>query len=192
MALIGGLDEVGWGSLAGPIISVVAVFDDSDLLLLPPGIKDSKQLTKKKMESLYLPICHCAADIGIGYATADEINNYNPYDALQLSYKRAVDDLTKAKPSYLIVDGQNAVGAWKGKQRPEPKADIKYVQVSAASIVAKVYRDRLMTELAKVHPQYGWEVNAGYGTEQHQLALVQFGMTKQHRVRYCRKFKKAG
>lgn len=143
------------------------------------------------MESLYLPICQCAADIGIGHATVEEINNYNPYDALQLSYKRALEDLTSAKPQLLLVDGKNAVAYWKGKQKMEPKADIKYAQVSAASIVAKVFRDRLMAELAKDHPQYGWEVNAGYGTAAHENAIEQFGLTKLHRLKYCRKFYKS-
>lgn len=198
---IGGLDEVGWGALAGPIISVVAVFRPSDMVLLPPGVKDSKKTTDIQREALFLPLCRAAWDVGIGHAWPWEIDQYQPYPALQLSYRRAIADLLPGRlPELLIVDGKNRVEGWKGQQRVEPKADVKFKEVSAASIIAKVFRDTIMSSYGRqlLTDPYHWAKNKGYGTEDHLQAIKQHGLmidgkTKQqywHRLTYCKKFKR--
>ena len=178
---VGGLDEVGWGSLAGPIISVVAVFRASDLALLPHGVRDSKKTTDIQRSMLYLPLCRAACDVGIGHAWPWEIDSLGPMPSLQLSYKRALEDLVVAKPDLLIVDGSNRVAGWSGKQQVEPKADNNHQQVSAASMIAKHFRDTIMKDYSKDLrrlglPDYGWSVNMGYGTPDHLEAIKDHGL----------------
>ena len=190
MGLVGGIDEVGWGAIAGPIVSVVAVFDEKDLALLPPGVKDSKQCSKALIESLYLPICAAAHDIGIGHAWPEEIDSMGAARALQLSYKRALDELD-FKPTLLLVDGNKGIPYWKGSQLCKPKADAVFKHVSAASIVAKYFRDSIMREYHKDYPHYGWDHNAGYGAPDHQEAIKKHGLlcvpgNYYHRRSYCK------
>lgn len=196
-AIYGGIDEVGYGALAGPYISVVAVFRDKDLKFLPPGVTDSKKLTIEKMESLYESIVAATYDVGIGHAWPWEIDRLGAFQALQRSYKRALEDLFVSQPTILYVDGQHRVDAWKGSQIVEPKADLKYIYVSAASIIAKVWRDRLMNQMSKRYPKYGWDKNKGYGSDDHEQAIREHGLVLSsserpdeyvHRKRYCRKF----
>jgi ribonuclease HII len=195
--IYGGIDEVGYGAWAGPYISAVAVFREKDLKFLPPGVTDSKKLTSKKMESLYESIVAASLDVGLGHAWPWEIDKMGPSQALQISYKRALDDLVVCKPTILYVDGNHKVQAWTGNQIVEPKADLKYVYVSAASIIAKVWRDRLMSQMSKKHPKYGWDKNKGYGSKDHEQAIRKYGLVISssedainyvHRKRYCRKF----
>ena len=199
-ALTGGLDEVGWGALAGPIISVVAVFRPTDLALMPPGVKDSKKTTEAQRGPLFFSLCQVAYDVGIGHAWPWEIDRCRPYPALQLSYARAMAELLPSRrPNLLYVDGKNRVEAWKGQQVVEPKADVKYLEVSAASIIAKVFRDTIMTEYSRLGPllaRYGWDSNKGYGTHSHEMAIKQYGILVNdidrtqyfHRLAYCKKF----
>lgn len=196
--LTAGLDEVGWGALAGPIISVVAVFRSEDLLLLPPGVRDSKKTSEAQRRMMYSPICRAAFDIGIGHAWPWEMDQYGPGQALQLSYKRALEELHVDRlPSVLYVDGSNRIQAWKGHQVVEAKADVKYREVSAASIVAKHFRDTIMESYAKDWPQYLWHENKGYGTNDHIEAIRQHGLVVNdkereryiHRLSYCKKLK---
>ena len=193
-----GLDEVGWGALAGPVISVVAVFRPSDINLLPPGVRDSKKTSEAQRRLMFSPICAAAFDIGVGHAWPWEIDQYGPMEALQLSYRRAIEEVHPARrPTILYVDGSNEVTAWKGKQVVEPKGDSKYREVSAASIVAKHFRDTIMESYAKDYPQYCWQDNKGYGSADHIAAIKQYGMLIDgqnhdkylHRLRYCRKLK---
>lgn len=177
----GGLDEVGWGALAGPVISVVALLRDSSIPLLPPGVKDSKKTTEAQRGLLYPTLCRLCVDIGVGHAWPWELDQYGPGNALQLSYKRALEDLTVAQPDILYVDGSSSVKAWKGEQIVEPKADNTYKQVSVASIVAKFMRDSMMIDYARERrrqglPDYGWEQNKGYGTQDHMDAIKAHGV----------------
>ena len=177
----GGLDEVGWGCLAGPIISVVALLQDSAIPLLPPGVRDSKKTTEAQRGLLYPALCRICVDIGVGHAWPWEMDQYGPGEALQLSYKRAMEDLTVAQPEILYVDGNSPVKSWKGQQVVEPKADNKYKQVSAASIIAKFMRDTMMIDYARQRrlqglPDYGWEQNKGYGTPDHLEAIKAHGI----------------
>jgi ribonuclease HII len=196
--LTGGIDEVGWGSLAGPIISVVTVFRETDLALLPGGVRDSKKCTEAQRDALYLPLCSSAYDVGVGHAWPWEIDQYGPYPALQLSYRRALDEVHPTrKPDILYVDGKNRIEGWAGRQIVEPKADVKYLQVSAASIIAKVFRDTMMADYSRQYPDlnYGWKRNKGYGTDDHVAAIKKLGLLIDgtnkdrylHRLSYCKK-----
>lgn len=189
--LIGGLDEVGYGAWAGPIISVVAVFDAEGLQKLPAGVTDSKKTTETRRSMLYLPIIAAAVDVGIGHAWPVEVDHLGVSRALQLCYARALEDLTYDFDR-LIVDGANRVDAWGGPQLVEPKADLNHPQVSAASMIAKHFRDRIMIDYAKLFPVYCWEKNKGYGSHAHEEAIRKHGiLTKEphylHRRHYCRK-----
>lgn len=172
--ITGGLDEVGWGAYAGPVISVVACFRPEDLLRLPPTTTDSKKLTPTARSSLYLEIIAASYDVGVGHAWPEEIDQLTPMVALQLSYTRALEEL-RHKPDRLIVDGSNHVESWTGYQDVVPKGDLKHREVSAASIIAKVFRDRIMESYSRRFPAYGWNRNMGYGSQEHEDAIRQHG-----------------
>jgi ribonuclease HII len=190
----GGIDEVGYGSWAGPIISVVAVFNDNTRGLLPAGIKDSKQTTEKQRAAAYPVLISACEDVGMGWAWPWEIDTLGVSSALQLCYARALAEL-KVPPATLIVDGSNHVGRYGGKQIVEPKADVNHIEVSAASMIAKHLRDTMMVDYGKQFPEYGFENHKGYGSPDHEKAIHTYGLliNKQdttkylHRWRYCRK-----
>lgn len=190
--ITGGLDEVGWGAYAGPVISVVACFREQDLLRLPSGVTDSKKLSEVKRETLYEELCVVPLDVGVGHAWPEEIDRLGPSPALQLSYRRALEEL-RHKPDLLLVDGSNRVEGWGGEQRVVAKGDSLHREISTASIIAKVFRDRLMVSLSKRFPQYGWERNMGYGSHEHEQGIRKYGPVVpppggsgpyQHRRRY--------
>ncbi len=200
MSLItGGLDEVGWGSLAGFLLSSVAVFRQEDLKFLPSTVRDSKKLSHSARDALFWPIQAAALDVGYGHAWPWEMDDLGPQRALQLSYQRALMDLT-FKPDLLYVDGVSKVSGWGGRQICEPKADVKYKEVSAASILAKVSRDRSMEEMDPMFPQYHWKQNKGYGTDEHSNAILQHGLivgakrplTYIHRKCFCKNLIRRG
>lgn len=196
MTIVGGLDEVGWGALAGPLVSAIVVLKESDIPYLPPGIKDSKKTTEAQRGMLYMPILMAAHEVGIGWAWPWEMDN-DPGGAMQLSYARALEGMNpKMLPDVLYVDGNNPVKAWPKKQVVEPKADAKYLPVSAASIVAKFYRDSVMAEYDRLYPQYKFNQSKGYGTHDHSVAIQKHGLLSDqkdraryvHRRHWCRKF----
>ena len=172
---VAGVDEAGRGPWAGPVVAAAVILDSARL---PAGITDSKQLSKARRESLY-PAILAAAEVGIGWASAAEIDALNILQATYLAMQRAIAALPRA-PGAALVDGNRA------PPLPCPcrtliKGDALSLSIAAASIVAKVSRDREMTRLAAEHPAYGWERNAGYGTAEHQAALARFGPTAHHR-----------
>ncbi len=200
MLVRAGLDEVGIGALSGPYIAAVAVFGEKELALLPPGVKDSKKTTEVQRGALFLPICKAARDIGIGHAWPWEIDSMGPSKAMQLMYRRALSEL-KGTYDELIVDGSVGVLNFNELYKPsriivEPKADARYREVSAASIVAKWFRDEIMNSYSKRFPQYLWDSNKGYGTKDHEEAIKKFGLLVGeknhseyiHRRHYCKKF----
>ncbi|WP_254229867.1 ribonuclease HII [Wolbachia pipientis] len=178
--IIAGVDEVGRGSLAGPVISAAVIFTDRDTVV--DGINDSKKLTPKCRQVLYEKITS-VAKFGIGMASVEEINSYNILQATKLSMKRALANLN-LELDYVLVDGN---------QPPEVKWQVKSIvngdslsiSIAAASIVAKVTRDRLMEELHNKHPQYNWYKNKGYGTKEHLSAIGLHGITKHHRKNFA-------
>ena len=193
--LIGGVDEVGTGALAGPVVSCCVVYRESQLASLPDQITDSKAISEDVREAMFPIIMATAVDIGIGWCPAWESDSIGVFNALQLSYQRAIEDLT-FKPDHIIMDGCHPIKSWYGSQQVEPQADAKYKPVSAASIYAKVTRDRMMKEYAKAFPQYGWENNKGYGTRQHEDGILRFGLLMDpnnherylHKRSHCKRF----
>lgn len=192
--LIAGFDEVGRGSLAGPIIAVGALFVSRDRFELPtspiPGLKDSKKFNsgagrRRVFEELIRS--PCLIDFGIGCVWPEEIDRLGIDEANARAFYQALELLSK-EPDFLLVDGVNPVRHFqKHHQRVEPKADEKYWPVSAASILAKVIRDELMAELHLDFPMYGWNQNFGYGSEVHRHALKAYGACSQHRRKFIRK-----
>ena len=173
------MDEVGRGPLAGPVISAAIILNKE---IIPEGINDSKKLSKKKRiiinEQL---ICHHS--YAIGMATVEEIDKINILQASLLSMKRAILGLNIA-PKSILVDG-NKLPDLEYKMYPIVKGDSKSVSIAAASIIAKVYRDKLMEDLSIQYPGYYWEKNSGYGTKQHLLALNNLGVTPIHRKTFA-------
>ncbi|MEW2912167.1 ribonuclease HII [Leisingera sp. JC11] len=173
---IAGVDEVGRGPLAGPVTAAAVVLDAS---AIPDGLNDSKKLTLKKREALEGAILS-SAQAAIAHATVEEIDSLNILRASHLAMERAVAALDPT-PDYLLIDG-NLIP--KGLVLPAEavvKGDAKSVSIAAASILAKLARDRIMVDLAQQFPGYGWEKNAGYPSKQHRDALLQLGVTPHHR-----------
>jgi ribonuclease HII len=192
--LVAGIDEVGWGPLAGPVVAVVYVMDDHTKGVFPAGVTDSKKLSPVARAGMYLPLLAAARDVGLGACSAKEIDELTPKVALQECYRRALAEL-KCRPDILYVDGTNEVDAWDWLQKVEPKADLKYKPVSAASIIAKHFRDQVMWEYHQKFPVYGWNRNSGYGTFDHEEAIKKYGLlfgpddaSYLHRRSYCKKF----
>lgn len=184
---VGGVDEVGRGPWAGPVVAGAAVFLDPSSLppFLSEGIQDSKKLSKAKRDSIYKELLvlkdfHYA----IGLASVEEIDRLNILKATFLAMERAVRALPQT-PQALLIDGKT-IPSFEGVQtRPVIGGDSLSLSIAAASILAKVTRDRMMEALALEHPHYGWERNAGYGTAEHQKALKLHGITHHHRKSFA-------
>jgi len=172
---IAGVDEAGRGPLAGPVIAAAVILNRKRI---PKGLNDSKQMTEEAREEAYLRIMECAA-VGVGEATVDEIDLVNIRQATHLAMARAVRALPTAA-NFALVDGNDAP-ALPCRCDTLIDGDAKSVSIAAASIIAKVTRDRMMRALHEMFPGYGWFTNKGYGTEQHLLALNQLGPCVHHR-----------
>jgi len=172
---LAGVDEAGCAPLAGPVVAAAVVLDRTKF---PRGIDDSKALSAAAREALYAKL-HKVAGIGVGIASVEEIDRLNIYWARMLAMARAVDALG-FDPAIVLVDG-NACPRWERKSVAIISGDAKCRSIAAASIIAKVTRDRIMTEHAREHPGYGWERNKGYPTPEHQRALGRLGVTPLHR-----------
>lgn len=178
--IIAGVDEVGRGPLAGPVISAAVIFTDRDTVI--DGINDSKKLTPKCRQVLYEKITSVAR-FGIGMASVEEIDSYNILQATKLSIKRALVNLD-LELDYVLVDGNQPLEV-KWQTKSVVNGDSLSISIAAASIVAKVTRDRLMEELHNKHPQYNWYKNKGYGTKEHLSAIGLHGITKHHRKNFA-------
>lgn len=181
--LIGGVDEAGRGPWAGPVVAAATVFL-APLSLASPlltGIQDSKKLSKVKREQLYQELMMLESfNYGIGIASVEEIDRMNILKATFLAMERAVYALAP-HPQTLLIDGK-FIPSFQGIQTiPVIKGDDISLSIATASILAKVTRDRIMENLAQTYPAYGWEHNAGYGTQHHQDALKVHGITPHHR-----------
>lgn len=175
---VAGVDEAGRGPLAGEVVAAAVHFTSYDDL--PEGLNDSKKLTEKAREALYEKILKCGNVVyGIGVATVEEIDSINILKATHLAMARAVDALP-VKVDFCLIDGLPVKGfAW--KHQGIVKGDAKSLSISAASIVAKVTRDRLMMELDREYPSYGFAKHKGYGTKEHLDALREYGPCPKHR-----------
>ena len=176
---VAGVDEVGRGPWAGPVLACALIFNNSDdQHPIFSELDDSKKLSKTKREKLaqQLP---SFAKIGIGCASVKEIDAFNILRATLVAMGRAIDNLPE-RPDYILVDG-NHLPKTNLEEQSVIRGDSRSYSIAAASIIAKVKRDKLMSELSLEFPGYGWETNAGYGTKMHQKALRRQGITKHHR-----------
>ncbi|MDB5664473.1 ribonuclease HII [Cypionkella sp.] len=173
---IAGVDEVGRGPLAGPVTAAAVILNIANV---PEGLADSKTLTAARREVLYeiiLASAHCC----IAHASVEEIDELNILRASHLAMERAVAGLPQA-PCHILIDGHMIPTKLKGRATAIIQGDAKSLSIAAASIIAKVARDRIMVDLAQQYPGYGWETNAGYPTKMHQSALLNLGVTPAHR-----------
>jgi len=172
---LAGVDEAGCAPLAGPVVAAACILNRDKF---PRGIDDSKNLPLAKREALYGKLTKCSA-WGVGLATVEEIDQINIYWARMLAMSRAVEALG-LDPAWVLVDG-NALPKWQRPSKAIVDGDAKCRSIAAASIIAKVTRDRMMVEYAATHPGYGWERNRGYPTPDHRRALRELGPTPLHR-----------
>jgi len=182
---IAGIDEAGRGPWAGPVVAGAPVLDRDTLeQALVNGLDDSKKLTRAKRAALFEALAASPAAVtGIGLASVEEIDTVNILQATHLAMARALEDLDTSV-DLALVDG-NRTPPLPCTMQTVVKGDSKSFSIAAASIVAKVTRDRLMGELAQQYPGYGWETNQGYGTVEHREALNRLGVTLHHRKSYA-------
>jgi len=173
---VAGVDEAGRGPLAGPVTAAAVVLNPKDI---PDGLNDSKKLTAKRREALYEEII-ARAEVGYGIATVQEIDEINILRASHLAMCRAIDNLPKP-PDHVLIDGNMVPRGLHLPAEPVVKGDARSLSIAAASIVAKIRRDRVMWDLAQQHPGYGWETNQGYPSKSHISALRNLGVTPHHR-----------
>jgi ribonuclease HII len=173
---VAGVDEVGRGPLAGPVTAAAVVLD---LARMPAGLADSKALTAARRERLFVEIM-ASAVVSVAHASVEEIDALNILHASHLAMERAVAGLAVV-PGFVLVDGNLIPAGLQGRAEAIVKGDARSWSIAAASIIAKVTRDRIMVDLAQQHPGYGWECNAGYPTKQHLEALQNLGVTPWHR-----------
>ncbi len=179
-AIVCGVDEAGRGPWAGPVVAAAAILDTETLSAdLRGRIDDSKKLKPAAREALFELIAG-AARTGVGVASVEEIDDLNILQATMTAMARAVADLGRPAPDFALIDGNRAPDL-ACPARAIVRGDALSLSIAAASIVAKVRRDRMMAELDSRHPGYGWARNAGYGTAEHQAALAALGVTPAHR-----------
>lgn len=178
-----GIDEVGRGPLAGPVVAGAVILPKDCKILY---LNDSKQLSEKKREELYDVIMENAVSCGIGYASPERIDEINILQATYEAMREAISKLS-ISPDILLNDAVT-IPEITMKQVPIIKGDAKSVSIAAASIIAKVTRDRLMVEYDKVFPEYGFASNKGYGAQTHIEALKKYGPTSIHRKSFIKNF----
>lgn len=176
-----GVDEAGRGPLAGPVCAAAVMLPRG---LDIPGLNDSKKLTEKKREELYDIICTGAVCYGVAFAGVEEIERLNILNATFLAMNRAIAQLS-VPPQLALIDGNRDSGI-EAPSRCIVKGDALCADIAAASVLAKVTRDRYMTALASEYPQYGFEKHKGYGTKQHYAAIREFGPSPAHRMSFLK------
>ena len=174
-SIIAGVDEVGRGPLAGPVTAAAVILGGH----VPEGLNDSKVLSAARRERLFALIMDNAS-VSVAHASVAEIDRLNILRASQLAMERAVAGLSVV-PDWVLIDGNLIPAGLRGSGEAIVKGDARSLSIAAASIVAKVVRDRIMVDLAQQHPGYGWEQNAGYPTKAHLAALLNLGVTAWHR-----------
>jgi len=175
-ARVAGVDEVGRGPLAGPVVAAAVRLDPGNI---PTGLNDSKKLSPACRAALAAQL-RDSADISIAQASVAEVDDLNILHASMLAMERAVAGLNEP-PDHVLIDGNRIPPGLIGKATAIVKGDARSLSIAAASIVAKVWRDACMVDLAQQHPGYGWEHNAGYPTKMHLMALQNLGVTAHHR-----------
>ena len=176
--LIGGIDEVGRGPLIGPVVTACVILPKNYIL---EGLTDSKKLSEKKREKFYDILMKDAISIGIGIVDEKEIDKVNIYQATKEAMAQAVDNM-EIKPEHILVDAMPLE-----LEIPTTsiiKGDAKSITIAAASVIAKVTRDRMLDELDKIYPMYDLKHNKGYPTKKHLEKIEKYGITKYHRLSY--------
>ena len=177
-----GVDEAGRGPLAGPVCAAAVILPQNCEI---EGLNDSKKLTEKKREALFDVICASAVSYGIAFATVEEIEEYNILGATFMAMNRAVAMLDPV-PELALIDGNRNTGI-QIPSRCIVGGDGKCADIAAASVLAKVTRDRYMRQMAELYPQYGFEKHKGYGTKAHYEAIRAYGPSPIHRPSFLRK-----
>lgn len=185
--MIAGVDEAGRGALAGPVVSAAVILRDDSRLL---HVNDSKAIEEEEREALFDEIVASAVSVGISFSQPAAIDRYNILQATLMSMHRAVEAL-RLHPDLVLVDGRELF-QWPGRMLPVIKGDAKSLRVAAASIIAKVARDRLMRRLHRAYPQYHFDQNKGYGTREHWDAINAHGMAEVHRRSFVGKYIESG
>jgi ribonuclease HII len=185
--LVAGMDEAGRGPLAGPVVAACVVMPLKSLI---NGIDDSKKISEEKRERLYGEILETALGYGIGIVPNEHIDEVNIRNATFLAFAMAYENLTK-KCDYLLIDGVDVIKTTCAVEALV-KGDSRCYSIAAASIIAKVTRDRLMREYDEVFPEYGFARHKGYGTKAHQDALLMYGPCAIHRRSFLKKMEQAG
>lgn len=179
--IVAGVDEVGRGALFGPVVAAAVVVPDAlQVQLLDLGVADSKQLSPRRREQLYQTIGIVLSDYRVGLASVQEIDRLNILQASLLAMRRAVHRLDTV-PDLCLVDGNQRIPQLELPQQTVVKGDQREVEIATASIIAKVWRDRLIVRLAKKYPGYDLAANKGYGTQRHRQALATLGPSRLHR-----------
>ncbi len=181
-SLLCGVDEAGRGPLAGPVCAAAVILPRG---LVLAGLDDSKKLTEKKREALFDPICEAAISYGVAFASVEEIETLNILNATFLAMNRAIEQLSPA-PELALIDGNRNTGI-RFPSRCVVKGDAKCADIAAASVLAKVTRDRYMLEMAERYPEYRFEQHKGYGTALHYDALREYGPSPIHRMSFLKK-----
>ena len=181
-SLLCGVDEAGRGPLAGPVYAAAVILPRGFVI---DGLNDSKKLTEKKREALFGPICEAAISFGIARAEVEEIEELNILNATFLAMNRAIAQLDP-KPSLALIDGNRNTGIT-FPSRTVIKGDGRCADIAAASVLAKVSRDRYMLQMAEKYPAYHFEAHKGYGTAAHYAALREFGPSPIHRMSFLKK-----
>ncbi len=182
ITLLSGVDEAGRGPLAGPVYAAAVILPRGHEIA---GLNDSKKLSAKQREALFDRICSEAVSFGIARAEVEEIESFNILNATYLAMNRALSQLSP-QPSLALIDGNRNDGI-RLPSRCVVKGDARCADIAAASILAKVSRDRYMLEMARLYPEYGFERHKGYGTKLHYERLREFGPSPIHRMSFLRK-----
>ncbi len=177
-----GVDEAGRGPLAGPVCAAAVILPAGAAI---EGLDDSKKLTEKKRERLYDIIKQTAVAYSVAYGTLEEIETVNILEATYLAMNRAIEGLT-VKPDFALIDGNRVPRGIKIPCETVVKGDSKSMSVAAASVLAKVTRDRLMLEYDKKYPEYNFKKHKGYGTKEHTELIKQYGPCEIHRLSFLK------
>jgi ribonuclease HII len=173
---VAGVDEVGRGPWAGPVTACAVILDPARI---PPGLNDSKKLTLKKRETLF-DLIMASAQVSVAHVSAGDIDRVNILQASLRAMSMAVGQLP-TQPRYALIDGNKIPDGLPCFAKAIVKGDARSESIAAASIVAKVTRDKIMVALSQQYPGYGWDTNAGYGTKKHRQGLARLGVTPHHR-----------
>lgn len=180
--LVAGIDEAGRGPLAGPVVAAAVILPKHALI---EGVNDSKKISEKKREKLYDDIINAAIAWGVGIVDNNVIDEINILNATRMAMHNAIEAL-KVKPEYILIDAEKKVDTNGIPFMPIIKGDALSISIAAASIVAKVTRDRMMREYDELFPMYGFEKHKGYGTKMHTEAIKEHGMCMIHRKSFLK------